>query len=958
MANWVNQRLRVFGSKVDLEKFYKKTSTKESHFDLWHIHELVDGFECNSRDFERSDQIEIQDIAQKDFPKKINSKLQGKQYSQIETAWGWRPELYLKLSQLFPNLILEVYYVEEGPAFVGAALYQKSQLYGESIANIELEGLIYLDEAEEEFDWDQMESMHLKNIYAGKKVDHDLRAKKINENRENQREQYKENQKKSLSDVLNDIQKNNYSTKDAKKYEQKVIDVLTYDNANLDVIPKKILTNNIIIALLDKKSSEGSKLSENECSDKLIMQLCQRGMAREISNLPTQIHQPQQLQTLLQNLKYSLDLKSIPENMRTNAVCWAGLEKGNIKDNFELIPQKILTPEMIKFAVQRAALIDKLDPKLITKELAELAVNTKPETFKFVPLNLQSEKLVNIALNSNGTYSYCSLSVDHLKNPQLRNKKILKKILLKNISYGLDTLSAEESIIIFGGKEGSNFITKLLEQGSVRNIVENVPEKFIQKNHRKIIKLKDPVYGYPYLSDVDKTLDLTLKYIDITRLFGGKIKDFECIPLKYRNSAVLEKLLKKQANAHKFDDISKLSHNFIQQDTISKRLDNLNFPFQLFPPKAFTKEHIKYIKDINNYPSFIDVFLPKKFQDLKNIKKELKKDFSLFLYLTPELKKSFAEEVILNLKQKLNNKSNVLKQLLDLKPHQKIEWLTSQSKIMLILRTWYTDDLFREEAAKSILLEQNFLGKKASTKIYDQALKLVQKNLPRQEYEFILFHKFFYNPKNKLDKILINFPKILIEIQKYGMISLAFYSRFIKSTAKIISGDGEVNEKLKLGFAKLITKEDSKVKIDTSLDDFHELSDTEREDFYQSPLSSLKTKPHYFVNLNTKTQNDHSFIVEALKVNTDIINYIPTNYITNKTKLLKLLDNIKNIENITDLKSKLISIVGTKTKFFNDFSFIKKLIAKNHLNLQDILPNLQHFKLDKNFLLFLSKQNK
>ena len=110
MANWVNQRLRVFGSKADLEKFYKKTSTKESHFDLWHIHELVDGFECNSRDFERSDQIEIQDIAQKDFPKKINSKLQGKQYSQIETAWGWRPELYLKLSQLFPKIKISYYF--------------------------------------------------------------------------------------------------------------------------------------------------------------------------------------------------------------------------------------------------------------------------------------------------------------------------------------------------------------------------------------------------------------------------------------------------------------------------------------------------------------------------------------------------------------------------------------------------------------------------------------------------------------------------------------------------------------------------------------------------------------------------------------------------------------------------------------------------------------------------------
>lgn len=33
----------------------------------------------------------------------------------------------------------------------------------------------------------------------------------------------KENQKKALSDVLNEIEKNNYSAKDTKKYEQKVM---------------------------------------------------------------------------------------------------------------------------------------------------------------------------------------------------------------------------------------------------------------------------------------------------------------------------------------------------------------------------------------------------------------------------------------------------------------------------------------------------------------------------------------------------------------------------------------------------------------------------------------------------------------------------------------------------------------------------------------------------------------
>ena len=977
MANWVNQRLRVFGSKADLEKFYKKTSTKESHFDLWHIHELVDGFECNSRDFERSDQIEIQDIAQKDFPKKINSKLQGKQYSQIETAWGWRPELYLKLSQLFPNLILEVYYVEEGPAFVGAALYQKSQLYGESIAGIELEGLIYLDEAEEEFDWDQMESMHLKNIYAGQKVDHDLRAKKINENRENQREQYKENQKKSLSDVLNDIQKNNYSTKDAKKYEQKVIDVLTYDNANLDVIPKKILTNNIIIALLDKNGSEGSKLTENECSDELIMQLCQRGLARLISNLPKQIHQPQQLQTLLQNVKYSLDLKSIPENMRTNAVCWAGLEKGDVRDNFELIPSKILTPEMIKFAVQQNALIDKLDPKLITKELAELAVNTKPETFKYVPINLQSEKLVNIALASSGIYNYLKLSVDHLKNPKIRNKKILRKILLKNIGYKLDTLSEDEFMMIFGGREGSGFITKLLEQGSIEQIVKNIPEKFIQKRHRKKIKEKDPVYGYPYLSDEDKTLDLTLKYIDIPRLWHG-VDTYKCIPAKFRNKTVLEKLIEKSGHVHKWDNLEDLAIHFIKQDIVDKSFYKLFFPIQLFSSKLFTKEQVKFIKKNypsnpnnmrNSYPSFIDFFLPKEFQDINIMKKELKKDFSLFLYLSPSLKKYFIDDITLIIRKILIPTSDK-KKLLATNTLNKIDWADRFSTLKLILKIKYKDDSFREDAAKSFIVKKRFSKKKPSYKIYDQALKIVQEPLSQEKYELILFKYFYSILTTKGHWVLINYPKLLDKFLYVQMRKLSTTSRFIQGSASLIS---RLLDLKSVDDKKAREQEEKKYKstlIDFNLSggsidkeskvlyNFEKLSNEEKKVFYKSPLSELKTKPHYFSYLDKKTQNKHSFIIDALKVNTIILKYVPTNYIKKKKNLIKLFETIKDLDNPLDKISTLVNVIGTKTKFFNDFDFVKNLINKNHLDLENILTNIEYFKLNKNSLLFLSKQIK
>ena len=976
MANWVNQRLRVFGSKADLEKFYKKTSTNKSHFDLWHIHELVDGFECNSRDFERCDQIEIQDIDLKDFPKKINSKLNGKQYSQIETAWGWRPELYLKLSQLFPNLILEVYFVEECPEFVGAALYQKSQLYGESIASIELEGLIYLDEAEEEFDWDQMESMHLKNIYAGKKVDHDLRAKKINESRDNQRNQYIENQKKSLSDILNDIQKNDYSSKDAKKYEQKIIDILTYDNANLDIIPKKILTNNIIIAVLDNNNSEGSKLTEDDCSDELMMQLCQRGMARQISNLPRQIQKPQQLQTLLQNVKYDFDLKSIPENMRTNAVCWAGLEKGDVGVNFELIPSKILTFEMIKFAVQRNALIDKLDPKLITKELAELAVNTKPETFKFVPINLQSEKLVNIALASNGTYHYLKLSVDHLKNPKIRNKKILRKILLKNIGYRLDTLSEEEFMMIFGGREGSSFITKLLEQGSIEQIVKNIPEKFIQKSHRKKIKEKDPVYGYPYLSDEDKTLDLTLKYIDIPRVLHD-VDIYKCIPARFRNKTTLEKLIEKSGHAHKWDNLGDLAIHFIKQDIVDKSFYKLFFPIQLFSSKLFTKEQVKFIKKNypsnpnnmrNSYPSFIDFFLPKEFQDINIIKKELKKDFSLFLYLSPSLKKYFIDDVILIITKILIPLTDK-KKLLAVNSLNKIDWADRFSTLKLILKIKYKPDSFREDAAKAFIVKKRFSKKKKPNyKIYDQALKIVQEPLSQEKYELILFKYFYIILTAKSLWVLINYPKLLgefiyVQIHKFGLTSRliqgspSLISRLIDLTPEDDKRTREQKEELyKSVLIGSYLSGDTTDKI-ARYNIFENLSDEAKKAFYKSPLSELKTNAHYFSFLDKKTQNKHSFIIDAFKVNPNILKYVPTNYIKKKMNLMKLFE-IKDLDNPSDKISTLVNVIGTKTKFFNDFDFVKSLINKNYLDLENILTNIEYFKLNKNSLLFLSNQIK
>ncbi len=147
-------------------------------------------------------------------------------------------------------------------------------------------------------------------------------------------------------------------------------------------------------------------------------------------------------------------------------------------------------------------------------------------------------------------------------------------------------------------------------------------------------------------------------------------------------------------------------------------------------------------------------------------------------------------------------------------------------------------------------------------------------------------------------------------------------------------------------------------KMSTRYNNFEKLSDEAKKAFYKTTLSELKTNPHYFSYLDKKTQNKHSFIIDALKVNTNILRYVPTNYIKKKMNLMKLFETIKDLDNPSDKISTLVDVIGTKTKFFNNFNFVKNLINKNHIDLENILTNIEYFKLNKNSLLFLSSQIK
>ena len=109
MPNWVYNKLTVTGTKERLLKFSKDIGSKNKPFDYSKIATLVEN-SWDSRDERDSGEV-----------KKVKDQLVYK----FQTAWGYRPKLLQDLSGLYKDLSFLIFYVEEGPAFVGATCFAK-----------------------------------------------------------------------------------------------------------------------------------------------------------------------------------------------------------------------------------------------------------------------------------------------------------------------------------------------------------------------------------------------------------------------------------------------------------------------------------------------------------------------------------------------------------------------------------------------------------------------------------------------------------------------------------------------------------------------------------------------------------------------------------------------------------------------------------------------------------------
>lgn len=116
MPNWVYNTLRVKGTKKRLTQFAWAIGSPEAAID-WEKLGVVIPNTWDSRDERSAGELEVD---RRDL------------VYRFDTAWNPRPQMIEDLAAQHPDLGFELHYVEEGPAFAGAAVYARGVKVGEA----------------------------------------------------------------------------------------------------------------------------------------------------------------------------------------------------------------------------------------------------------------------------------------------------------------------------------------------------------------------------------------------------------------------------------------------------------------------------------------------------------------------------------------------------------------------------------------------------------------------------------------------------------------------------------------------------------------------------------------------------------------------------------------------------------------------------------------------------------
>ncbi len=538
MPNWVYNTLRVKGTKKRLTQFAWAIGSPSAAFDWTKLAGVIP-HTWDARDERSTGELEVdgRDLVYR-----------------FDTAWNPRPQLVEDLAARYPDLGFELHYVEEGPAFAGAAVFAQGRKVGEAYLGDGEERAFFepYDEDEDEYDgewdYDGMTASLLERARAGETIDWDARRKQAAQARKAVEQQAANEAGEQLQQAVSRIQGDPALRKDPKRRNEILIPLASRTGPGLGAIPKAWWNDDLLVAFLLQQYEQAKRIPASLCTETLVDKLLAvqgRGYAGlyPIPYLKGGLRNERQALAYVKQAPGSLG--KVPRALRTAQVCEQAVRGDGAA--LEHVPKALRTAALCDAAVaNKGAALAFVPAALKTAQMCKKAVRPEaPNALKFVPAKFLDEALLKVALDN--THSWQALELGSVNSAALRRKYLLQ-IIAKDGWSSIKVMTDREHAQAWGSGEGRALLCKLLEDDSL-GLLEKVPARFHTPEILAAAGQHSALANFEFIPERYKTRELCLEAIENDH-WGGSVLRHVPKPLRDRSLCALslDKAISGRAN--------------------------------------------------------------------------------------------------------------------------------------------------------------------------------------------------------------------------------------------------------------------------------------------------------------------------------------------------------------------------------------------------------------------------
>lgn len=539
MPNWVYNTLRVKGTKKRLTQFAWSIGSPDAAVD-WKKLVTVIPNTWDSRDERSTGELEVdgRDLVYR-----------------FDTAWNPRPQMIEDLAAQYPDLRFELHYVEEGPAFAGAAVFDQGRKVGEAFLGDGEERAFFEpydeDEYDGEWDYDGMTQSLLVRARAGETIDWEARRQRATQARESAEQQVATQASEQLQQAVARIQADPKLRENPQRRNEILIPLASRTGAGLTAIPKAWWNDDLLVAFLLEHAEQAKLIPASKCTETLVDKLLaveRRGYAGLYPLAYLKIGLRHERQALAYVKQAPGALGQVPRALRTAKVC----EQAVRGDGAALkhVPRALRTPALCDLAVtNKGAALEFVPAALKTVALCTKAVRpTEPNALKFVPAKFLNGALVEVALNN--THSWIRLELGSVNSVALR-RKYLMQIIAKDGWSSIKVMTEREHEQAWGTREGRDLLCKLLEDDQI-GLLDEIPTRFHTPEVLAAAGQHSGLANFKFIPEKYKTRALCREAIE-NDFWGGRV--LQHVPPKLRDRSLcvlsLDQALSGSANTYR-----------------------------------------------------------------------------------------------------------------------------------------------------------------------------------------------------------------------------------------------------------------------------------------------------------------------------------------------------------------------------------------------------------------------